>query len=251
MENIFFFQVKHFHNFGIHRDLTADDRIRLNNIINAYSVASQIADYSHITRYNENSTVIDFLNGESRMFKALIEFLKSVPQFHELRLVDQILLVKRNLCVLNQYHHILISEFHENPLFRHFISKWVSPTFFRNMSTNRARSNCFMNFPTVLKLALIVFVFGVNLSSPRSINDDLFYFDFEKIRSIQNYFLEILWKYLSYILKNEKETQLAMLTIVMQILRYQTLMTEFEDHIWANGRPPVSDPLMESILRLT
>ncbi|CAF5024510.1 unnamed protein product, partial [Rotaria sp. Silwood1] len=62
----------------------------------------------------------------------------------------------------------------------------------------------------------------------------------------QNYYINILWRYLNYLF-DEKEAIESMQIIVMQILRYQLLMVTMKNSIRQSPDCDLFHPLMKSI----
>jgi hypothetical protein len=148
-------------------------------------------------------------------------------------------------------HHIITQNFHELPQMAEHMSKWIDSDFHEHMSRTRSRFDCFMKYPLVLKIALIVFVFSINLSTPRGSSQFTDYLNKKKLHENQNYYLEILWRYLVYLF-GETEAIRSMQTIVMQILRYQTLMNIMDEALHRNNaHQDIFNPLMQSIFGLT
>ena len=209
-----------------------------------------MADDSHINRYTSSSLIGDFVNDESKMHQSLIYYYKNVPQFQEFQVNEQILLIKCNLIDVIHLHHIIVQNFRENPRIGPQMAKWIGEDFHHHMSRTRAGFDRFTNYPLVIKLALIVFIFSMNLSMPGM--TDQCHDEQEKMKIFhhQNFYVSILWRYLNYLFKEEEATR-SMQIIVMQVLRYQTLMCRFEEAITQSNAPNTFDPLMRSIFRLT
>ena len=64
-------------------------------------------------------------------------------------------------------HHIILQNFHEIPQIATHMSQWITEDFHQQMSRTRQRFDRFMKYPLVLQIALVVFVFSINLSTPR------------------------------------------------------------------------------------
>jgi hypothetical protein len=235
--------------FATHRHLSADVQILLNNLAHAYDIGVDHADYSHIERYTSSATLSQFINDETRMHESLIYFYKNIPQFAQHELIDQIRLVKSNQINLIHLHHIIVEQFRENSHIGVHMSRWIDSDFHQQMTRTREKFDCFMMCPLVMKLALVVFVFSTNLSMPRITDEFIDYKDPKAILDHQTFFISLLWKYLNIIF-NEDGARRSMQTIVMQILRYQTLMIILEDKLSRINRPDAFNPLMQSICRL-
>ena len=236
---------------AIHRNLSENDKILLNNIENAYKFGAEKADFSHICKYTSTSSLSQFLNNESVNHQSLIYFYKHIREFREFDIPDQILLIKCNLVNLIHLHHIIIQNFHEPPQMSTHMSKWISEDFHHQMSGTRHKFDIFMKYPLILKLSLIVFIFSINLSTPRGSSQFMDYKNKRKLYENQNFYLSILWRYLNYLF-NEYEAIKSIEILVMQILRYQTLMNKMDNILRENNlHQDIFNPLMQSIFGLT
>jgi hypothetical protein len=238
--------------FGIHRNLSDYDKILLNNIQNAYRFGADRADFSHISRYkSSSSSLTQFLNNESVNYQSLIYFYKHILEFKQFDTDDQILLIKCNMVNLIHLHHIIIQNFHEPPQMGTNMSKWISEDFHQQMSGTRKKFDCFMKYPLVLQIALVVFIFSINLSTPRGSSQFMNYTNKRKLYDNQNFYVSVLWRYLNYLF-GENEAIRSIQTIVFQILRYQTLMNTMDELLRENNmHQDILHPLMQSVFGLT
>lgn len=237
--------------FAIHRHLSEHDQTLLNNIRNAYQYGADRANFNHLNRYTSNSSLTQFLNDESINHQSLIYFYKQIPEFQQFNVDDQILLIKCNMVDLIHLHHVVVQNFQEPTQMADHMSNWIGPDFHIQMSRARSRFDCFMKYPLVLQIALVVFVFSINLSMPRGSTQFLDYRNRRKLHECQNAYLDVLWRYLIYLF-GEREAIRAMEVIVMQILRYQTLMNIMDEALRRNdAHHDIFDPLMQSIFGLT
>ncbi|CAF4609909.1 unnamed protein product [Rotaria sp. Silwood1] len=236
--------------FAIHRNLSDDDRFILNNIINAYKLGADQADYSHFNRCTSSTTLVQFLNDESIMYESLIYFYKQIPEFKTYDLNDRILLIKCNVTKTIHLHHIIVENFQEIECMSEHISRWISQNFHEQMFKIRRKFYCFMKYPLILKITLIIFIFSMNLSIPYPNSQFSNYKNKYKLYESQNFYISLLWRYLNYLF-NEYETIRLIHFIVTQILHYQTLMNTMDEIINKNDYQNEFNPLMQSVFRLT
>lgn len=190
------------------------------------------------------------MNEQSFIHQLLIDFYKRIPEFNQLDLKDRILLIKFNLIKIVHLHCILINKFEEPPLMDVCMTNWMGADFHCRMS--RA-FQCFQRFkehPLILKLALIIFIFTVNLSAPVHLNlfDD--YRNRKDIYLVQEFYTTVLWRYLNS-LYDENHAVITMDIIMRQILHYQELMTIMEEHIQNQRQGHMINELELSLFRLT
>ncbi|CAF4985289.1 unnamed protein product [Rotaria sp. Silwood1] len=235
---------------GFNSILYDEDRTLINNINNVYQLAINKNDYSYINKYTSLTSFLQFINDESIMHESLVNFFKFIPEFKQIDINDKILLIKSNFINIIHLHRMIIYNFQECSNLNQCISKWIGKDFHYQMIRTRQYSNRFMNYPILLKLALAVFIFNVNLSASWDRNQFYEYQNQKILFEYQNYYINILWHYLNYLF-DEKEAIKAMEIIVMQILRFQSLMVTLENFV---RQCPVYEQfhsLMQSILGLT
>ncbi len=81
------------------------------------------------------------------MHASLIWFYKSIADFKQLDIEDQVLLIKCNLINIIHLHHIIIQNFQDNPLIGQHMSKWIDENFHNQMSRTRRYFYRFMKYP--------------------------------------------------------------------------------------------------------
>jgi hypothetical protein len=184
------------------------------------------------------------------MHESLISFYKSIPQFNQLDIKDRVLLIKLNFVKIINLHSILIQKFQVNPLIGFCMTKWINADYYQRMSRTRRYCDRFIEHPLVLKLALIVFIFSINLSTSYEIDPFDDYTNKIDIRRIQDFYTTVLWRYLN-ILYEEREAIRSMEIIIRQILHYQTLMDILEEHLRQQPDYNRCNPLESCLFRLT
>ncbi len=184
-------------------------------------------------------------------YQSLIYFYKQISEFKQFDIPDQILLIKCNMIDLIHLHHVIIQNFQEPPQIGEQMSKWIGEDFHGQMSGTRHQFDRFMKYPMVIQIALIVFIFSINLSTPRGSSQFMDYTNRKKLYENQNFYLTVLWRYLNYLF-GEYEAIRSMQVIVMQILRYQKLMNVMDEALRRNNaHRDIFNPLMQSIFGLT
>ena len=222
----------------------------MNNITNAYQLIDEQAEYLRRRQWTPLSSIVEFINREAETHKLLINFYKLIPGFKELDIEDRILLIKSNLIKIVPLHCTLIFRFQEDPNIGEHMSKWISLDFHQRMSRTVRRHDRFIELPLVLKLSLIIFIFSMNLSAPYGIDSFNDYSNRRHIREIQDYYIAILWRYLTS-LYDEREVIRSIDMITAQILHYQILMNEIEGVICQHPDRNTVTELEFSLHRLT
>jgi len=193
--------------------------------------------------------LIEFINSESNMHQSLISFYKSIPEFNKLDLEDRVLLIKFNLVKIAHLHSTLTLKFQDIPWIGVYMSKWISADFHNRMFRTRRCFDRFIEHPLILKLALIVFIFSINLSTPCGTESSDDYTNKISIREIQDFYTTVLWRYLNSVYK-EKEAIRSLEIIMTKILHFQKLMVILEKYIERERSHNIVNELELSLFRL-
>jgi hypothetical protein len=239
---------------SMHRDwsrFSVDEYSLLLNIDQSYDRWALTCDTSFLgAQPHRRSSFVELLNGEHEMFRSLIEFYKRIPEFGRVHVDDQVLLIKCNLSHLVHIHHVLRDKFNEGPQIGCILSESIGTDFYRRMSRTRRFYARFLDNPVVLKLALVVFIFTMNLSrspvhnGPDELNDR------SALVKAQDLYVTLLWKYLT-VTMDETSARRAMELLVCQYLRYQSLMHQMDAFIDKQVDRRQLHPLTQSVCRLT
>lgn len=234
----------------VNNELLDEDRIRLNNICNAYESIAEQALAVRQAQHTFPPTLIKFINNETKIHESLINYFKLLPEFKELSLINQVLLIKSNLVKIIHFHCILVDKFRDNTQIGMYMEKWVSPEFHQGMARTRGYSYRFMSHPLIMKLFLIVLIFTIDLSAPyyRDTHED--YSNENQIRASQDFYITLFWRYLTSIY-DEREAVRSMNTIIGQVLQYQRLMHTMEAEIRRQSNGETVNQLEISLFRLT
>jgi hypothetical protein len=231
-------------------NLTLNEWFLINNLSHTYDNWALANETDYIKNYSLNDTSLtDFLNDEQNVYRNLILFFKQIPQFKQINIEDQILLIKCNITHLVHIHHVLKDRFHEDPKIGFHMSKWINSDFHQQMSKNRHLLDYFVQHPIVLKLSLVTFIFIINLSRLPYEQLSIQLNNQKLLIKNQDFFITLLWKYLN-VIYNEKDAIKATQLIVFQYLRYQLLMEQMETIIIKQNNTNQFHPLTKSVLRL-
>jgi hypothetical protein len=251
--NGFDFQVMTWPN-STHRftsNLTAEHRTLINNINHSYDQCAIECGIEHIKYYSlERSGLVHFVNDEQQMFRSLINFYRQIPEFRQVSVDDQILLIKCNMTHSSHIHYLLKSQFVENTHVGYLMSCWIGASFYSQIARTRRFYDYFVEHPIILKLSLVVMIFTINLSRlpDRDLSCD--FTDRSSLFRSQEMYVTLLWNYL-HVLFDEGRAFQSMSLVIFQYLRYQQLINEMDLFIGEHFHREQFHPLMKSILRLT
>ncbi|CAF3627521.1 unnamed protein product, partial [Rotaria sp. Silwood2] len=110
--------------------------------------------------------------------------------------------------------------------------------------------NRFIEHPLIIKLALIVLLFSINLSPPRGTNQFNVYINKIDIYRIHEFYTIVLWRYLIYLF-GEREAIKSIEIIITQILRFQNLINIMEETVRKTTDYNTFNQLMFSLFQLT
>ncbi|CAF0881614.1 unnamed protein product [Adineta ricciae] len=240
--------MKKISNSKVNYFLSDDDRSLLNNITNAYQKGISQTDGFRIYKCTSTPSLVEYMNNESHTHETLIHFFKSIPQFKQISISDQISLIKFNQLTLIHLHYIVIRNFRENLLVGQLMTEWVNGNFHQQMSKTRRYFDMFIEYPLILKLTLVVLIFSTSLSMPHCYNDQFSKYENQKqIFECQSYYISLLWRYLNHLFE-EKQAIRSFQLIVTQLLRFQTLMNFFEEFAQQDRNRHSFNQLMKSII---
>jgi hypothetical protein len=236
--------------FSFKCNLSDQDRTILNNITNAYQFIDEQADSFRNREWTPMSSIIEFMKRQTETHESLINFYKLIPDFNQLDMRDRVLLIKTNAVKMVPLHYALIYKFYEPPMVTECMPKWIGEDLHQRMSRAYRRYDFFIEHQLILKLALIIFIFGMNLTPPYSIDPLNDYSNRKTIHEIQEFYTIILWRYLNSLF-DEREAIRSMVMIMAQILHYQTLINEMEVYIRQEPERNKFNELELSLFRLT
>jgi hypothetical protein len=240
-----------FHSLTI---LNLIDRMRLNNITHCYD---QYTGEPSIIKYFVPKEVLslrlhDFYNRKKPIVINLISYFKHLPEFQQLNVDDQVLLIKQNIHILLPINYALLKTSIKSQL---GYTRVQTIGCINNINLHpmyQFLSNNFVPFvvfdPLMIKLLLITLFFTTN--SPSKNTDIFVYKQHEYIKRIQSSYIELLWLYM-----NEKCGEIQAInfltTIVTKFLHLQTMIDQIDSIIRLNGDAQYLDSLMKTILQLT
>jgi hypothetical protein len=240
--------------FNLISVLSSTDRIRLNNITHCYD---QYTSEPSISKYIAPEGILslrlhDFYNRKKPIIINFISYFKHLPEFQQLNVDNQVLLIKQNIRILLPLNYALLKTPH-NSQFRYTYIKTIGCIENINLhSMYTFLSNSFVPFvtfdPLIIKLLIIILFFSINSQSK---NDDIIeYKQFEYIKRIQSSYIELLWLYMieKY---GENKARNLLTNIIMKFIHLQTIIDRIDSIVRLNNDIQYLDLLMKSILQLT
>ncbi|CAF1560434.1 unnamed protein product [Rotaria magnacalcarata] len=236
-------------NFNSSVTLSSVDRMRLNNISHCYD---QYTGEPSIFVYSAPQQVLtlrlhDFYNRKKPIVVNFISYFKHLPEFRQLNIDDQVLLIKQNIHILLPINYALLKT-PAHSQFRYTCIQTAGCVNNINLhSMYQLLSNSFVPFvtldPLVIKVFLIILFFTTNFGT-------VDYKQLGYIQAMQLTYTQLLWLYMieKY---GEKRAVILFTRIMTAFLRLQTVMNQIDFIIRVNKDTQYLDSLMESILQLT
>ena len=207
------------------------------------------------------NTLLQHLNGRSVQMMRLISFFKQIPEFNELNVSDRITLIKYNLMPLGILNCTL---FYKNGLDQIQESEsdapWDSKVFIHvhGQELYLKVKKVFESFvriaqydPRIVQLALIVLILTKGFST-NSTSDEPLLNDGIAVYRAQNYYSELLWKYLEAVHGRQKAIQIFN-DLVTHFISWQMLQGELRASVHSKLTPTeINDllPIMKSLLHI-
>ena len=222
--------------------------MRLNNVTHCYE---QYTGEPSILKYFAPKEVIslrlhDFYNRKKPIIINFISYFKHLPEFQQLDVDDQVLLIKENIRFLLPINYALL----KTPIHSQFRYTHVQTIgCINNINLHlmyQHLSNSFVPFvvfdPLIMKLLLIILFFKTTTN--------IDYQQLQYIKRIQSSYTELLWLYI-----NEKCGELKAIrfltTMVTKLLHLQTMIDQIDSIVRLNSDIQYLDSLMKTILQLS
>lgn len=234
--------------------LSSKDRMRLNNITHCYD---QYTGEPSISKYSAPREVLslhlhDFYNRKKPVIINFINYFKHLPEFQQLNVDDQVLLIKQNTHLLLPLNYALLkAPIHSQ--FRYTYIQTIGCIDNINLhSMYTYLSNSFLLFvnidPLIVKLLIIILFFTI--TNTQSTNfETIDYKQFEFIRYIQSSYVELLWMYMIEQC-GEINARKLFTNIIMKFLHLQLAIDRIDSIIRLNNDIQHVDVLLKSVLQL-
>ena len=234
--------------------LSPTDRMRLHRLTQCYD---QYTGDPSILKYFAPTEILslrlhEFFNRKKPILINFISYFKHLPEFDQVDVDDQVLLIKQNIRLLLPINYALL----KTPTYSQFRSTNIQTIgCLNNINLDtiyQHLSNSFVDFvtadPVMIKTFLIILFFTPN---SQSINfDSVEYHQIMTIKRIQSSYAELLWLYL---MEKWGEVQAIHLftKVIAAYLRLQIIIDRIDSIIRANDDVQYLDSLMKTILQLT
>lgn len=235
--------------------LSHTDRIRLNNLTHCYD---QYTGEPCITNYIPPAErlylrIDQFYNRKKPIFVSFINYFKHLPEFHQLHIDDQVLLLKENIRILLPINYALL----KTPVHSTFRSTDIQTIGCVNNidlhSMYTSLSNSFVPFvmsdPLMIKLLLIVLFFTTNHVQIIQ-KENIDFKQLDAIKRAQSSYTELLWLYMIERC-GEVQARILFTRIMMKFLHIQLVIEQIDSIIRLNDDIQNIDGLLQSILQLT
>jgi hypothetical protein len=207
-------------------------------------------------------TLIETLNSRSVSVMRLVVFFKQIPEFNQLNVDDKVTLIKYNLLTVFCINCVL-SYRTENDQIMEAESDLPWNTQYAQIlygyNIYMQAKKIFASLSQIVKcdkkimhLALITLVlikgFSITVAPDEPILNDKM-----AVYRLQNYYTELLWKYMETIHGHEKAVQLFS-KLIVDVISWQTIQEEMRNNIVRTLSPKdVAEllPVMKSLLRIS
>jgi hypothetical protein len=234
--------------------LNSVDRQRLDNITHCYD---EYTGEPCILNYVPPATLLllrinEFINRKKPIIVHFISYFKHVPDFQQLHVDDQVLLIKRNLRTLLPLNYALL----KTPVRSKFAYTCVQTIDCRdNVNLHlvfQTLSNLFVQFvtfdPLIIKLLIVILFFSRDTST--FTNDRATYNEPKAIQNIQTLYIELLW---SYMIDKWGERQAIKIytNMIGKYLGVQIIMNQIDSMVRHDSIIECIDPLLQTVFQLT
>jgi len=171
---------------------------------------------------NDNTLSLQkFMNSFSYMYVALVDYFKLIPEFKSLSIDTRINLLKNNFSQIFRLNSALIIhatgtvEDKNSVVFKHIFPDDL----YSEICLCAINLFPFVYDPIFLKLISIILIFSTSLCTRYNINERLAHT--EDIFSIQNYYIELLWRYVLYRCSTYRKSVQILTSFITRLLHSQ------------------------------
>jgi hypothetical protein len=232
------------------------DRTRLNNITHCYDKYTR---EPWLSAYCPPQKPLflrldELYNRKKTVFINVVSYFKHIPEFQNLNLDDQVLLIKQNIRLLIPLNYAIFRASANSKFRRAHIQTIGCKDNINIHDMLRSLAESFIGFvtydPLIIKLLMIVLFFTTNSLTTRSIYDPAQYKQLDNIKQIQSSYVELLWLYM--IEKYGEEDAIHLFTkMIAKYLNIQIIIDQVDSIIQVNNDIQNIDSLMKTMLQLT
>ncbi|CAF0869973.1 unnamed protein product [Adineta steineri] len=199
--------------------LSSSDQALLTNIYSAYErtyLATSSKEHPYFPS-KLHSSVHALFNEYSKRHMSLIEFFKLIPEINRISLNDRIRLIKNHFGTMFTINESIskVNEHSTLLTFKNVFGTDIAMDLYRCFGLKQAYSHD----PLLTKLLLIVRSLSCSISRNRYDRDmNRVYDDTRTIFSVQNVYVELLWKYILSRLPSERDAVKLFNKIVMDLI---------------------------------
>lgn len=203
--------------------LLPNDQTLLTNIFSAYDqTCISLRFHEHLQMPNDNELSLKkLMNSFSHMYVCFVDFFKLVPEFANLPVETKITVLKNNFTQIFRLNDALVT--HATGA----VQDANAVTFKRVFPEDLYAELCyciislfpFVYDPIFLKLLFIVLMFSTSLCTRYNPNE--YNFNTNHIFSVQNYYIELLWRYILYRCSTYQQSVQLLMSFITRLLRSQ------------------------------
>jgi hypothetical protein len=221
------------YSYETYSTLSTNDQVLLTNIFSAYEQTCISLRYDkHLKMPNDNTLSLQkFMNSVSHIYVSLIDYFKFIPEFTNLSVDTKIFLLKNNLTQIVRLNSAIIT--HATGAVQDTNSIGFKNVYPEDLFSEVCR--CIINLfpfvydPIFLKLIFIILMFSPSLYTRYNINEKQI--DTENIFSIQNHYIELLWRYILYRCSTYRQSVQFLTSFVTRLLHSQTVNAKLTVYI--------------------
>ncbi|CAF3983608.1 unnamed protein product [Rotaria sp. Silwood1] len=207
-------------------------------------------------------TFLQVINSYSVSAMRLLSFLKQIPEFNQLNVDDKVTLIKYNLPKILGINYALSYNIETNQLIESDSDVPLNTQFFpilHDYNTRTQIKKIFASFLHIIKydrkiieLTVIILILTKGFSITSNHDEPILNDKMSAYRA-QNYYTELLWKYMETRHGYEKAIKLFS-ELIVHVISWQTVHEEIENDIMRTLSPKDINelvPIMKSIMRFS
>ena len=230
--------------------LSSSDQALLGNIFNAYESTCIVARNTSLENFPavQYTSIHEFANELSTEFVVCIAYLKLIPEFNNLIMDDKLRLIRNHIGTIVHIHESIMHPTVSSNL----VATWTnifSLDITERLLKRRQIIEQYIIDPVLLRVILIILVLSSsNCRNIAHINMNLICDDSLAIFKAQNFYVELLWRYIVSRSSSDRTAVKFLNRLMLYILFAENLHLHIDDYVDSlRDEVKQMEPLMQSM----
>lgn len=232
------------------QNFSSIDQVVLTNIFHTYEDTCILTRNTYYPTYPAmaHTSAHTVFNEMSCMVKTCVNYFSRIPQFHNLIISDKMRLIKNNFVYMSTINMRMLYPITSSNLVKTWANLFPIEITQRIIKRNQIIDQ-FLFDPMILRIFLLIIILSSgNSRNIEYVDLDLICDDSLSIFAAQNFYVELLWKYILYRSFDGKTPVQLFNRLVILVLHVQSLGINV-DHYLGNLRHEIRqmEPMLQSV----